>query len=192
MDFLRASSGAYDSGFPGEAKRMAVSLRVLLYDSKTSVSLLAQLKVKDRWMFTDTAEPVNPVNLAPTQGLVFMKMTWGESGEYVAPLDNLSPGRIKPPANFAGWWNNLVMVLPSAGERWCRREFVLELAHKEGGAHVDPTLTQRYEDLTRRNSLGWQMVQGESADPFRGNPVYASVRQCTHEVLTTFDRESQT
>jgi hypothetical protein len=29
MDFLRASSGAYDSGFPGEAKRMAVSLRVL-------------------------------------------------------------------------------------------------------------------------------------------------------------------
>jgi hypothetical protein len=58
--------------------------------------------------FTDTAEPINPANLLPTPGLVMMKLVVGGESTYVAPLGLLAPSRVKPPAEFAPWWNSNV------------------------------------------------------------------------------------
>ena len=129
-----------------------------------------------------------------TPGLVIMKVTWAPqtSGEYVAPLDRLSPDRIKPPVPFAGWWNSPVMK-EEDGHTWSRREFVLELANKEGGAHVDPSLNERYERLVHRNSLGWEALASATGpvEPFTGSPVATSVRQIVFEVVDTFRREAR-
>ena len=70
VDFLKASAGAFDSGFEAEAKRLAVSLRVLLHDTSGSRALLGQLDVKNKLRFTETSEPMNPYSLGPTPGLV--------------------------------------------------------------------------------------------------------------------------
>jgi hypothetical protein len=59
LQFIEASADAFDKGFEGEAKRLAVTLRVLLHDTKSSRSLLGQLGRKNI-DFLDTAIPFNP------------------------------------------------------------------------------------------------------------------------------------
>lgn len=188
-DFLRVSGLSYDAGFEGEAKRLAVTLRVLLHDTSSSHSLLEQLRVKGSIDFTDTAAPINPRNLAATPGLVLMQMEMQPGvpvGSYIAPLGMERPFRNRP-APFAGWWSNPVMKEPS-GKTWSRRDFVLVLANQEGGAHLDPALNLDYEALAKRNGLGWQTVGAEGVADFRGDAVAASVRQVAWEVEDTLAR----
>lgn len=97
--------------------------------------------------FTDTAEPLNPANLLPTPGLVMMKLVVGGESSYVAPLEMLSPPRINPPADFEPWWNKDV-TKDKDGNLWSRKSFVLTLANKEGGAHVDPDWTRCTKPLS--------------------------------------------
>jgi hypothetical protein len=54
LQFLQVSAAAFDAGFEGEAKRLAVVLRILLHDTKSSKSLLGQLGRKGGPFF-DTA-----------------------------------------------------------------------------------------------------------------------------------------
>jgi len=148
-EFLRSSSAAFDSGYEAEAKRLAVVLRVLLHQTAQSHSILDQLGIKDRLDFLDSASPINPGNLLPTPGLVLMQMTTtetGSAGRYIAPLDMERPAGTRMKA-FAGWWIDPVMKVE---DTWSRKELVLTLANKEGGAHVDPSLNDRYESWLRR------------------------------------------
>lgn len=78
LEFLRSSSAAFDAGNEAEAKRLATTIRVLLYDAKGSQgkSLLVQLGVKDRLRYLDTShhELLRPWNLLPYLGLVGMRL----------------------------------------------------------------------------------------------------------------------
>ena len=77
-EFLSASSNSYDHGFEAEAKRIAVSLRMLLHDTSASHSVLEQLRVKRAIHWVDTADPINPRNLIPLA-------SW--ASDYAKPLD---------------------------------------------------------------------------------------------------------
>jgi hypothetical protein len=187
QQFLERSAQAFDDGFEAEAKRIAVTLRVLLHDTGQSHSLLHQLKVKDRMMFLDTADPIHPRNLAPTPGLVMMKMTAradGSDGRYVAKLDMSRTSSLK---GFASWWTDPVMKVDGT---WSRKELVLTLANQEGGAHVDPALNDRYVSLARNNGIGFMTVTEEGEAPFEGSAVAAAVRQIAYEVSLTLRREA--
>lgn len=46
IQFLEASAMAFDQGFEGEAKRLAVTVRVLLHDTDRSHALLGQINKK--------------------------------------------------------------------------------------------------------------------------------------------------
>lgn len=184
--FITSSAKAYDNGFEAESKRIAVSLRLLLHDTAQSHSLLQQLGLKAALMWIDTAIPINPNNLLPSHpGLVLMRVTTRESGtmgSYVPPLGDLSPDRTHPPASFGPWWNTEVMR-DSDGQTWSRKDLILTLANKEGGAHVDPNLTDKYEEMVRRNGLGWTASHRPGiGEPFQGNAVAAAVRQIAYEV----------
>ena len=48
LAFLESSAAAFDAGMDGEAKRLAVALRVLLHDTKNSHSLLGPAWQKER------------------------------------------------------------------------------------------------------------------------------------------------
>ena len=180
QDFLERSAAGFDEGYEAEAKRLAVVLRVLLHDTRTSHSLLQQLGIKERMDFLDTAQPIDPMNLLPTPGLVMMRMTTSEHGNSAEYVAKLGGGATSPrQARFAGWWGNPVMKVDGT---WSRKELVLSLANQEGGAHVDPRLNERYEHLAKRNGLGWRAVSGTSVEPFRGSAVAAAVRQIAYEV----------
>ena len=161
-------------------------IRVLLHDTGKSVSLLSQLHVKKTLKYVDTALEINPNNLAPTSGLTVMRLQTPPvaSGDYVAPLDDLSAARRKPPKQFDAWWNDPVLKDAEA-TIFSRRKLVLEAANTDGGAHVDPSLNAAYEALARQNSFGWIMVANDDVQPFANSPVLPSIRQIAHELDRT-------
>jgi hypothetical protein len=144
--FLENSAAAFDLGLEGEAKRLATTMRVLLYDTPASHSVLGQLNVKTKMAFVDTADPINPANLAEAPGLVIFKVS-PEGGSYVPPLDMLMPSRKKPPIAFERWWDDDVSKFSDL--TLSRSAYVLVAANKEGGAHVDQKLDRRYEALIK-------------------------------------------
>ncbi len=190
IGFLLRSANSYDNGFIGESKRLALTIRVLLHDTGSSPSLLTQLGKKNIG-FYDTCIDYNPRNLAPHMGLIMMKLSTGSGAEYVAPLDNLSPPRMKGKVSIHDWWNKIVFK-DTSGNLFTRGEIIKTLANKEGGAHVDPELDADYVNLSKFNSLGWKSVV-RKGDVIRetdiGNPVLPSMRQIAFEVIRTLKDE---
>jgi hypothetical protein len=66
LQFLDASALSYDAGFEGEAKRLAVVIRVLLHDTAKSRSLLQSLGIKHTLRYNDVVGPV------PNNAIVFV------------------------------------------------------------------------------------------------------------------------
>jgi len=181
ISFLQASANAYDNGFKGEAKRMAVVIRVLLHDTSKSTSLMTLLCVK-KIDFLDSSYDYRPDNLVSFAGLVMIRKFPG-GAEYV-PRCKLPPKPVGEPMRlipFEDWWGKVVVV-DQRKNKFTRLDLVLALSNKEGGAHVDPKLGAEYAALTRDNTMGWcywdKSVKGDIV------PVeLASVRQIAHEVL---------
>jgi hypothetical protein len=182
LGFLQASADAYDGGFYGEAKRIAVSIRVLVHDTKHSKSLLGQLGRKSE-SFLDSASPVIPANKSTHSGLVVTSIVPGAGAKYVAFLDNGPSGQTAH-RDFDSWWTSTVFV-DSKGRELSRKDLVLTVANQDGGAHIDPALDSTYADLSRNNSLGWVYTDGSKSEPMEG-PELAALRQICHEVLKTF------
>jgi hypothetical protein len=191
ISFLVKSAMEYDKGHEAEAKRMAVSIRILLHDTNSSISVLRQLGVKSAsgteatdMPFADTARDYDQYNLLEVHhsfnGLVMTLMS-NAGIHYVAPLSKPSHGRILK-KTFPDWWNKVIYI-DANRENFTRRDLVLAVANKDGGAHVDPELDQKYADFSRNNSLGWVLSKsGVEHAPLTG-PVYPSIRQIAHELL---------
>jgi hypothetical protein len=176
--FLSASASSYDNGFKAEAKRLATTLRVLLHDTANSTSLLTLLGCKTHLHFDDLLGPLNEKGL---QGYVGVKMTMITGGIKYDP--NLgTPKRVTP---FSDWWDATMIFSPSL--RLTRKSAVLNLANTAGGSHVDPKLDAQYATLARNDPAIWSTKDGPAI--IENNPVYAAVRQVTHEVLGTLKRE---
>ncbi len=58
---------SFDEGWAGAALPLAVSVRVIVHDTAVSSSLLAQLGVKDRLRFKDTASHIEPKQFDPIE-----------------------------------------------------------------------------------------------------------------------------
>jgi len=178
LQFLEASSAAFDAGFEGEAKRLAVTLRVLLHDTKNSHSLLGLVDKKDVRFF-DTSFDFDPSNILSYGGLVFIAAGPPRT-RYVAMLDDVPSHRF---LDFDTWWNAPVFIDENR-RSLTRRDLIRTAADQDGGAHVDPALDEVYADLARENSLGWYTFDSGQAQPM-GGPERAAIRQIAHEVLKT-------
>lgn len=183
IDALRLSCQSYDKGYFGEAKRLATSVRVLVHDTNTSHSLFEQLGIKRKLAFSSTPSAYGKNNLLAECHLVMALV--GPQPTYEAALDRLPfPWQQLP---FDGWWSQVV-VRDAKGERFSRKDLVLWFANKEGGAHVDPKLDERYRKLQDENSFGFTFVaNGAEATPTAGVEL-ACMRQIAHEILCTVER----
>lgn len=62
------------------------------------------------------------------------------------------------------------------------------VGNEDGGAHVDPGLSETYHALTRENAMGWRFQAAGTDDdgvPFLNGPVLASIRQIAWELEHT-------
>ncbi|MDI9938781.1 hypothetical protein QM806_25670 [Rhodococcus sp. IEGM 1351] len=198
--FLRSSAEDYDEGRLIEAKRMAVTLRVLFHNTRSSHALMNQLMLHNVLTWVDSAGEVEPENLLPQATLTHMRMTKGAEGaelEYVAGLDDRPPNPIRVNGQnvprysriaFKTWWLERV-VRDAAHDYYTRSSLVLALSNQEGGAHVDPKVRSAYFNLAKSNSLGWTVTDAQGDRPLDSNPVYPSVRQITYEVLESLAQQ---
>ncbi len=183
LGFLKDSGNAFDSGREGEAKRLAVTLRVLLHDTEKSHSVLGLLGRKGG-LFWDSAGPDNPRNLLSFGGLVGMRLGPSD-GRYVALLDDVPLSRFIP---FDEWWNATVFRDQARTTILSRRDLVLTAANQDGGAHVDPALDERYARFAQDNAFGWAYSDGQTTVPMEG-AVRVAIRQIAHEVLRSLVRD---
>jgi hypothetical protein len=188
---LCLSNESYDKGFVGEAKRIAVVIRVLVHDTDSSKSLLRQLRKKDM-PFYSTPDPYSPGNLLSEYLGLFVRMSIVNDSPvmtYEPILDDLPPERRWAQFPFKKWWEEQRMIRDQKRVVFTRKDLVLELANKAGGAHVDPKITHKYEELSYNNSIGVRMLSSlpkESTFPEHG-PEYAALRQIGHEVQKTLE-----
>lgn len=185
-DYLRASMLAYDAGRQHEAKRLAVTVRVLVYD-QGGRGLLTQMGVKDQLQWTALGGGVNPNNVAPTNSLVFTRMEVTNDGAATSysPLDQdyvQIPGMTKLVA-FDEWWKSPV-IKTAGGDTYNREQLVTMLANRDGGAHVG-RLKPNEGRLAANEGLGWVVHFGGQEIPVLDSPVPASLRTIAQELHLT-------
>lgn len=193
--FLSASAAAFDAGSEAEAKRLAVTVRVLVRETRSSRALLAQLGVMNRIQWPDGAFP--PVDdwrpIAAECSLASL------AGDRYAPVFDLVDLATTKRRSFRDWWSRAIACDPGAGESSSRKDLVLALANKDGGAHIDPReLPAAYHRLSRTNFEGWEVVEFDGAPsdpgfvdapgrPVGGSVAAAAMRQVAQEVLVGLD-----
>ncbi|MDQ1308594.1 MAG: hypothetical protein QG671_4429 [Actinomycetota bacterium] len=201
IGFLERSSRFFDQGYESEACRIAVACRVLFHHKGQSKALLNQLRLLEALTWVDTAGLPYPDNEATTHNLTQIQFSLGpENGviEYVPKLDNYPPspiltrGGLQLPRGsripFSEWWTNPV-INDMHGTEVSREDLVLAVAEKENGAHLDPKSGPTYFRLAKCNSLGWGIVVDGVMQPAKRNPVYAALRQISHEVLESIRQQ---
>jgi hypothetical protein len=182
LGFLLRSATSYDNGFTDEAKRLAVTIRVLVHDTANSSSLLGQLGLKST-LFLDTAILQDPANLLPYGSLI--QMIFGPSGaSYIPSLDQLPPNTTPNSVSFDQWWSRPIFRNKEM-QVLTRKDLILSVADQDGGAHIDPALNEAYSKLSRGGAMGWRYT-GQSGSYIIRPPELAAVRQIVHEVLKTF------
>lgn len=187
--FLEASILSYDSGNTSEAKRLASTLRLMLHDTRNSKSLLGQLGLKIL-KFCDTSNysgyNATPWDVAVYTGLVGQCINMAKYRvEFVPLLDHESEnGPIW--VDFEHWWSTTV-IKDELRNTFSRRDLVLTMADQDGGAHIDPVITDKYAALSRQNSVGWVGAVGNTDYRPIPYPERAAVRQIAHELLKTLN-----
>jgi hypothetical protein len=182
MGFLQRSCTAYDEGNREEALRMAVSLRVLFHDTKSSTSLLSHLGVKATTRLKSTFVSQKSVETDFP----------GFKCHAVLPVMLTSAG-VKPPTDTwevrsvclaDDWWNEGVWL--EGAIALSRRDIVLSAANQDGGAHVDENPSAK----TRMVKAGPRItvtINGKPLESGMANHHYPLIRQMTFEVTTSPD-----
>lgn len=184
LGFLRLSAESFDEGYLGEAKRMALVIRILVHDTGRSTSLLNQLEMKDI-DFLNTASKYNPNNLIAQTLLLSIRISSDSGSQFIANLDNEEK---KEWIKFDDWWETIVLS-DKYGQTLTRKELILSVADQDGGAHIDPKINEKYGNITRLNTLDvYQNKDGEKQGPLKKSHLI-SVRQIAHEVLITLDKD---
>ncbi|WP_407728490.1 hypothetical protein ACJMCD_28625 (plasmid) [Priestia megaterium] len=192
-DYLLTSVRAFDEEKKlHEAKRMATTVRVLIHDTKSSVSVLTHLNKKNILFCNSSIQD----NIIQTDGSIIINtmqkpMYYEEidlSGVQLYPNLDLNQSN-ESFVTFDHWWNQESILENGKGDKFTRKDIVLALSNKDGGAHVDMELKRNYGELTRGASTGETFKKGtHSPEPIK-NPHLYTMRQITHEVIKTLKRE---
>lgn len=192
LGLLRLACQSYDSGFEASGKHIALSLRLLLHHHGQSRALLEQLGLRGN-RFLDTAGPLNPCNMLSECSFIVMQAQVSAAsqveGRYFPAVTIGGPPTPVRWIPFVDWWNDPVLK-DSAGRKFNRRELIGHVANTDGGAHVDPELDEAYMALSRANSFGWVIGNGNVVKAFEGRPELACMRQIAHETLTSLHEKA--
>jgi hypothetical protein len=176
LQFIKASAHSFDAGFEGEAKRLAVSARVLLHDTAQSHSLMGQLGLLGIPFYS---------TVGSSHQLLQMRLSTSGSSYHV-PLDDRPPHMLTW-VSFDDWWSGIVFD-DMKGNTLTRKQLVLALANKEGGAHIDLKLSPMYEAIAKDNALGWLVSTPSGMIPLPGRVELLGMRQVAHEIVRTLEK----
>lgn len=174
---LISSCKLFDQGHIHEAKEMAVKIRTLLHDTSSSTSILSHLKKKSKIIFINTGDIYDVDNLIATHSLVSLRFDEG-TWTMRAVLNSRNHITMTP---FHKWWEEV--ILSNTEYTLTRKELILGMSDKDGGAHVDKHLKIPYAKISKKG-VGWKIWN----QSLMSVELY-SVRQIAHEILLTLGAE---
>ncbi|MFD1036523.1 hypothetical protein ACFQ15_17975 [Sphingomonas hankookensis] len=174
LDSLVAACDRFDNKDTREYRHIAVLIRSLCRDTRTSHSLLSQANMKDR-NFLSSNLVIYPGNMFSTCNLVELVLqpkVPEKPATWRAVLD--AGAMVFEP--FEDWWRSSIIVR-SNGEKFSRSDIVGYVADQDGGAHVDPEIDAAFESM-RRDAFNFT-----SAKSITDNIDRYVIRQIAHEML---------
>lgn len=185
--FLENSCRAYDAGQLDEAIRIALCLRVLFHDSRTSISLLKHLGSKDVSLLSTVETYKKPQFLALPLIRLCIDLGWETVQPTAVPWLEGAPHKKEVP--FHVWWKKEHIIEINGGQDvFNRRDLVSAAANKDGGAHVDKALDPTYEKALAGAGISVlpRYVTGERGEKVPTQGIhFASIRQIGFEVLNS-------
>jgi len=86
-------------------------------------------------------------------------------------------------------WENSIILRDKSGVKLNRKSLVLDVANKEGGAHVDEKVKEHIYKLLRENTTGWELEENGSLKELYNTPAFPTIRHIAHELLMTLKPE---
>jgi hypothetical protein len=190
---LSSNCRAYDDGLEAASYQIATNIRVLVHDTQTSTSLMRHLGRKDRGSFYGSKFIRSKKNIAERHFLTYLTMPANHGDMLYRPLCALL-GTDAPDYDimkFHQWWTQIVSHSFGKKSSLSRAKLVLNMANKDGGAHVDGILREGqafYLDVTRgqKGHIGQIKPTGERFLPYYG-PNMATMRQIGEEMRLTLE-----
>ncbi|RAP38923.1 hypothetical protein DID80_01670 [Candidatus Marinamargulisbacteria bacterium SCGC AAA071-K20] len=168
---------------PELALALATTIRVLCHDTKNQKSLLSQLKFKTSTHFKNTPFLESSDNKAPFCGLVYIRLNFDRAW-FEPKFNETTQSTESSSLHFDDWWNT-VIIRDYEGRYLSRKDLVLEMADRDGGAHVDKALGEDYYCISRKHSLTWTFHKDNNKPVPVTGIEQASVVQIGHELLCT-------
>jgi hypothetical protein len=188
---IKEDCKTYDSGDEDIFLDLSVKLRVLLHNTKAQTSTLKHLGKENINFYNSVYDKYSKDNkvqikhIGHYNGLA--NTQFGGTLKWV-PLcytfNNFVPGKIP----FEKWWGEQVVMSDLRNVEYKRKDIILLVADKDGGAHIDEKLPDDYAKITRGNALGWIFTRN-GQKLFQGNPFPACIRQIAGEVLNSLEDE---
>jgi hypothetical protein len=190
LGFIRMSCASFDEGFHDEAIRIAQSVRVIVHDTKSQTSVLTHLGVRDTTLIVSTCLDIKSKlgdPKSPSFGarcITFNGMgTFAAGPQGMSYFPKLGGGMFSYELRAQDWWEQVVFILDES--TWVsRKDVVLVAANKDGGAHVDPSLTPFYVRLMKSGDLGYFVDERGRQAPISGHH-FVALRQIGYEVLAS-------
>ena len=181
--FLQNSAIQFDEGNHFEAKRMAVTIRVLIYDGGKGTSLLGQMRLSKKMRFLSTAIRFDEKNLLTQQCL--LQMVVDDKSARFEPVLKDGVGRLLK----LNEWKNEIVICDLNRRTYTRWDLINLLANKDGGAHVDKNIDDKLLPLKDPTISGWYIRDDAGKEiPVKNDIVYCSMRQMTFEMLKSLYR----
>jgi len=188
VKLFKALSKCYDEGDEIVALSLATAIRVLVHDTDKSTSLLTHLDLKRGWFLSsnlkDTRERVHlglvrRINVGVHDGK-------GGEAKYWPTCDERyfsSPTQHFLQLEFDNWWTEV--VFKNDQHELTRKDLVLTVTNKDGGAHFDGKVEEKYDQF-RQYWSGGSCLVGIHSGAKRGYdniPIYPAIRQIAFEIL---------
>lgn len=188
MQLMSVLCDCYDQGHDMVALSIATAIRVLVHDTASSTSLLTHLSIKSaQYLSTNFRDPLHRVHLGLVRrtnvgvhdGMGGEAKYWPLCDERYFPMQREHFRLLV----FDDWWGECIFE----NSRSCltRRDLVLAVANKDGGAHFDSQVEERYDDFRRSWSGGSSLVGLHSGERrgYDNVPIHPALRQIAYELL---------
>jgi hypothetical protein len=146
---LKTAIDGMAAGDLTQALHVAALIRVLVHETGASKPLLGNLR--NNYLELPILDRIPEAAPSAPPGVQVVTFFCPLSAQMKAPEGTISLITELNPKEHAlstlgTWWRNSCMILPGIG-RVDRRELILGLSNKEGGAHVDADISEKYQAL---------------------------------------------
>jgi hypothetical protein len=188
IKLIAALCDSYDNENDIVVISIATAIRVLVHDTERSTSLLMYAGRKDgQYLSTCLRNPKEQVHLGLVRRInVGVNDGRGGEAKYWPLCDERYfsiPNEDFALLPFDDWWKQ--RIFENQSSYLTRKDLVLAVTNKDGGAHFDNEVDKRYDDF-RKTWSGGSSLFGRRSGIKRGYdniPIYPAIRQIAFELL---------